>query len=97
MPPGVSGLLESGSGASRVHTTNPSDRGAPAATPRLKGSPARQLCAAAWRSKLGAAINAKPAPAALLRTRRRVGRLGGNPLDIVALGTRLEQINILAH
>ncbi len=51
MPPGVSGLVDSGSGASRVHSTKPSGRGAPEATPKLNGLPARQLCAAAWRSK----------------------------------------------
>src|SRR5574337_937313 len=38
MPPGVAGSSVRGSGASRVHRTNPSGDGAPAATPRLKGS-----------------------------------------------------------
>jgi len=33
MPPGVSGSADIGSGASRVHKTKPSGRGAPEATP----------------------------------------------------------------
>ena len=57
MPPGVSGLTDNGSGASRVHSTNPSGRGAPEATPRLNGLPACQLCAAAIRMTAGAATS----------------------------------------
>ena len=75
MPPGVCGLGDNGSGASRVHSTKPSARGAPEATPRLKGSPARQPCAQAWRSKAGAAMAPKPALAAARRRWRRVGRM----------------------
>ncbi len=55
---GVSGSVDIGSGASRVHNTKPSERGAPDATPRLNGLPAPQLCARAERSSAGAAIDA---------------------------------------
>jgi len=77
MPPGVSGLLDSGSGASRVHNTKPSARGAPEATPRPNGLPVRQLCAAAMRIRHGAAIGAAmaatAAPAAPTKRRRLKG------------------------
>ena len=46
-------------------------RGAPEATPRLNGLPARQLCAAAMRIRPGAAITPMPPPA-LARKRRRL-------------------------
>src|SRR6516162_9563998 len=85
MPPGVSGLVDSGSGARRVHNTKPSGRGAPEATPRLNGLPARQLCAAAMRMRPGAAIGAKaaPAPAPAAPTKRR--RLKGPEVCILPL------------
>src|ERR1700751_2963518 len=74
MPPGVSGLVDSGSGASRVHNTKPSGRGEPDATPRLNGLPLRQLCAAAMRIRpgatIGAAIAVKAAPAPPTKRRR---------------------------
>src|SRR6516164_925055 len=77
MPPGVSGLLDSGSGANRVHNTKPSGRGAPEATPRLNGLPARQLCAAAMLMRPGAAIGAAmaatAAPAAPTKRRGLIG------------------------
>src|SRR5690349_16841395 len=73
MPPGFSGLGDKGSGASRVHRTKPSGRGAPEATPRLNGLPFRQLWAPARRITPGAAIVAKPAPPAATKRRRLTG------------------------
>src|SRR5215472_9536168 len=62
MPPGVAGLAESGSGASRVHNTKPSGRGAPAATPRLNGSAVqRRPCAPARPITTGPAIRLRQA------------------------------------
>src|SRR5262249_29394013 len=75
MPPGVSGLLDNGSGASRVHSTKPSGRGAPEATPRLNGLPPRQFWAAAMRIICGAARLPTP-PSAVTSTQRRVRLLG---------------------
>src|SRR5262249_13618291 len=76
MPPGVSGLLDNGSGASRVHSTNPSGRGTPEATPRLNGLPPRQFWAAAMRIICGAARLPTP-PSAVTSTQRRVRLPGG--------------------
>src|ERR1700728_2326574 len=90
MPPGVSGLCDSGTGARRVHNTKPSGRGAPEATPRLKGSPACQFCARACRSRAGAAIRARPVPAAPATRRRRFIGLFGNRLGVMGLGIRLQ-------
>src|SRR5580692_5267685 len=90
MPPGVSGLVDNGSGASRVHNTKPSDRGAPEATPRLNGLPGSQLCARAERSKAGAAIRAMPVPAAPAIKRRRVRRFGKVLFCMIELGLACE-------
>src|SRR5580704_16207652 len=93
MPPGVSGSADIGSGASRVHNTKPSDRGAPDATPRLNGLPGSQLCARAERSKAGAAIRAAPVPAAPAIKRRRVKRFGKDLFGMIELGihVRMDQ------
>src|ERR1700734_94072 len=85
MPPGVSGSVDSGSGASRVHNTKPSERGAPDATPRLNGLPGSQLCARADRSKAGAATRATPVPAAPAIKRRRVGRFDKDLFGMIDL------------
>src|ERR1700722_14762071 len=82
MPPGVSGSVDIGSGASRVHNTKPSGRGAPDATPRLNGWLLLQLGAPARRSTAGAPMMTKPAPAARVNKRRRVSRGGKRPLGI---------------
>jgi hypothetical protein len=99
MPPGVSGLVDSGSGASRVHNTKPSGRGEPEATPRLNGLPLRQLCAAAMRIRLGtaigAAIAAKAAPAPPAKRRRLKCPEVTRPC-ILPLGARLRLSNIFA-
>src|SRR3974390_2741234 len=99
MPPGVSGLVDSGSGASRVHNTKPSARGAPHATPRLNGLPARQLCAAAMRMRpgaaIGAAIAAKAAPAPPTKRRRLKCAEVTRPC-ILPLAARLRLSNIFA-
>src|SRR4029077_1833121 len=98
MPPGVSGLLDSGSGASRVHNTKPSARGAPDATPRLNGLPARQLCATAVRIRLGAAMGAiavKAAPAPATKRRRLKCPEVSRP-SILPLTARLRLCNIFA-
>src|SRR5579864_4544421 len=97
MPPGVSGSVDIGSGASRVHNTKPSDRGAPEATPRLNGLPGLQLCARAERSKAGAATRAKPLLAAPAIKRRRVRWLGKDLFGMIDLGIRLRWINIMAR
>jgi hypothetical protein len=95
MPPGVSGLLDSGSGASRVHNTKPSARGAPEATPRLNGLPPRQLCAAAMRMRPGAAIAVKAAPAPPTKRRRLKCPEVTRPC-ILPLAARLRLSNIFA-
>src|SRR5579862_1937563 len=97
MPPGVSGSTDIGSGASRVHNTKPSDRGAPDATPRLNGLPGLQLCARAERSKAGAAIKARPVPAAPAIKRRRLRWFGKDLFGMIALGVRLRWTNIFAQ
>src|ERR1700730_2134374 len=90
MPPGVSGLVDIGSGASRVHSTKPSDRGAPDATPRLNGLPGSQLCARAERSKAGAAIKTAPALVARVIRRRRVRWRGKVSFAMIDLGLACE-------
>src|SRR5580700_6116873 len=90
MLPGVSGSADSGSGASRVHNTKPSERGAPDATPRLNGLPGAQLCARAERSKAGAAIRATPVPAAPAIKRRRVIRVEAAFVGMIDLREAIE-------
>src|ERR1700733_3086014 len=90
MPPGFSGSPDIGSGASRVHKTKPSERGAPDATPRLNGLPGSQLCARAERNKAGAAINTAPAPAAPAIKRRRVRRFGKDLFGMIDVGLACE-------
>src|SRR4029077_17658941 len=90
MPPGVSGLAESGWGESRVHNTKPSARGAPEATPRLNGLPGAQLCARTERSKAGAATSATPALAAPAIRRRRVRWCGKVLFAMIDLGLACE-------
>src|SRR5580692_10377796 len=97
MPPGVSGLADIGSGASRVHNTKPSDRGAPDATPRLNGLPGSQLCARARRNSAGAAIKAKPVPATPVTKRRRVIRVEAAFVGMIDLRMRLRWINIFSQ
>src|SRR5579871_6864140 len=77
MPPGVEGLGESGSGARRVHSTKPSGRGAPEATPRLKGSARhRRVWESAGPTMAGAAIRlAAPAPRPATTRRRSIDLL----------------------
>src|SRR5260221_8660924 len=81
MPPGVVGSAASGSGASRVHSTNPSGAGSPDATPRLNGSPWRQAALlpaplpATQPTSAGAATS-PAAPQARRRKARRVGAIG---------------------
>src|SRR5215472_3066701 len=100
MPPGVSGLVDNGSGATRAHSTKPSVRGEPEATPRLNGLPARQLCAAAMRIRPGAAIAANPAPAPVTMRRRLMGLelmdLEKIRACILTSGARLPLLNIFA-
>src|SRR5271169_215332 len=97
MPPGFSGSVDIGSGASRVHKTKPSERGAPDATPRLNGLPGSQLCARAERSRAGAAIKATPVPAAPAIKRRRVIRVEAAFVGMIDLCMRLRWINIFAQ
>ena len=71
MPPGVSGLSDSGSGASRVHSTKPSGArraGRDAEAERIAGAPALRRGGA---DTAGAAIRARPALAAPPIKRRR--------------------------
>src|ERR1700681_3191782 len=96
MPPGVSGLVDIGSGANRVHKTKPSERGAPDATPRLNGLPGSQLCARTERSKAGAAIKATPVPAAPAIKRRRLRWLDKDLFGMIDLCMHLRRINIFA-
>src|SRR6202035_205845 len=97
MPPGVSGLADIGSGASRVHNTKPSGRGAPDATPRLNGLPGSRPCARAERSKAGAATRATPAPAAPAIKRRRLSWLDKDLFGMIDPGISLRWINIFAQ
>src|SRR5579871_1359034 len=72
MPPGVAGFAESGLGASRVHSTNPSGRGAPEATPRLNGSAVqRGACACARAMMTGATVKPRQLAASPPISRRR--------------------------
>src|ERR1700674_2349295 len=76
MPPGVAGSGDSGSGASRVHRTKPSGRGAPGATPSENGAPPLQRPppAKAPESTAGAAASPiRPAPAPPMKRRRSRG------------------------
>jgi hypothetical protein len=93
----VSGSTDIASGASRVHNTKPSERGAPDATPRLNGLPGLQLCARAERSKAGAAIKTAPAPAAPAIKRRRLRWFGKDLFGMIDLRIRLRWINIFAQ
>src|SRR3984957_1162993 len=77
MPPGVAGSGDSGSGPSRVHSTKPSGRGAPEATPSENGSPPlqRRPWAKAPDLSAGAAVRPiRPAPAAPMKRRRSMCR-----------------------
>ena len=77
LPPGVAGLAESGSGASRVHSTKPSGRGAPDATPRLNGSPLGQRRSCATARPITAYATARPrhpAPSAPINRRRSMAK-----------------------
>ena len=80
-----------------VHSTKPSERGAPDATPSRNGSPARQLCAAARWMTAGAAIKASPALAAPPSKRRRLRRLCQILCGIVDRGLRRRDIKIFAR
>src|SRR5215467_12886882 len=84
MPPGVAGFAESGSGASRVHSTKPSGRDEPDATPRLNGS-AVQLrdCATAPRITAGPARRLRQlAPSPWINRRRSIGGFLGSDMRI---------------
>src|ERR1700674_3691622 len=75
MPAGAAGSDESGSGASRVHNTKPSGRGAPDATPRLNGSPLGQRRACASARPIGAAAKPRqPAPSPPISWRRSTAK-----------------------
>src|ERR1700688_4521668 len=97
MPPGVSGLVDIGSGASRGPKTKASRTGAPDATPRLNGLPGSQLCARAERSKAGAATRATPVLAAPAIKRRRLRWLDKDLFGMIDLCMHLRRINIFAQ
>src|SRR4051794_37932504 len=75
IPPGSAGSGDSGSGASRVHSTNPSGAGLPEATPQANGSrPAKD---GPLRLPQPASAGAASVPARPARTRRRLTGGGG--------------------